>query len=129
MSEMTLDRLAEFGDAWRRHDVDALMSFMADDCEYRASVGPDPGTIYRGRAEVRRGFAEILAHDDADEGHNGITIISGRYGAGQWVLVQTDDEGRETRIEGCDFFEFDGDLITLKDAYRKTFSSGRVTDA
>ena len=116
---MTPERLAEFGVAWRRQDVDALMEFMTDDCEFRASVGPEPGTTYRGRAEVRRGFEALLAYDDAGEGHDGITLIDGRFGASQWVLVRTDGDGRETRVQGCDFFEFEGDRIKLKDAYRK----------
>ncbi len=127
---MTEARLAAFGDAWRRKDVDALMTFMADDCEFRASVGPEPGSTYRGRADVRRGFETILAYDDAGEGHAGITIIDGRYGASQWVLVRNGADGRETRVHGCDIFEFEGDRIRLKDAYRKVLAKletpGRV---
>ncbi len=119
---MTEERLAQFGDAWRRQDVDALMTFMTDDCEFRASVGPEPGSTYRGRAEVRRGFEAILAYDDAGEGHGGITIIDGRYGASQWVLLREDAAGHEVRVHGCDIFEFEGDLIKLKDAYRKVLA-------
>lgn len=118
---MTQERLAAFGDAWRRADVDALMDFMTDDCEYRASVGPEPGSTYRGREAVRRGFERILAHDDAGEGRSGITIIdaNGRSGASQWVLVREEPDGRRTEVHGCDIFAFDGDRIRLKDAYRK----------
>ena len=40
-STVTVATLAAFGDAWNRHDIDALMSFMADDCEFHAVAGPD----------------------------------------------------------------------------------------
>jgi ketosteroid isomerase-like protein len=29
-----------FADAWNRHDLDALMSMMTDDCVFEASAGP-----------------------------------------------------------------------------------------
>ena len=116
---MTADRLAAFGEAWRRGDVDALMEFMTEDCEFRASVGPEPGSTYRGHADVRRGFELILSHDAAGEGRSGITVIDGRHGASQWVLVREDGDGRRSEVHGCDIFEFDGDRIKLKDAYRK----------
>ena len=33
--------LARFAEAWNKHDIDALMSFMADDCVFQAaSVSP-----------------------------------------------------------------------------------------
>ena len=35
-------------DAWERADADAVMRLMADDCEHRASVGPQADTIRRG---------------------------------------------------------------------------------
>lgn len=121
-AQMTAGCLAEFGEVWRREDIDALLTFIADDCDVRASVGPDPGSTYRGRAEVRRGFEAVLAYDDAGEGRGGITVIDGRLGAAQWVLVRTADDDRQTEVRGCDVFEFDGDLIKLKDAYRKVLA-------
>ena len=50
IAEVTLEVLQAFADAWNRHDVDALMSFMADDCVFEASAGPAVcGTRYAGR--------------------------------------------------------------------------------
>ena len=56
--EMTIERLQAFDDAWRQKDLEALMKFMADDCEYHASVGPDPGESFIGKEAVRRGCQE-----------------------------------------------------------------------
>ena len=32
--------LAAFSDAWNRHDVDALMTFMHDDCVFETPPAP-----------------------------------------------------------------------------------------
>src|SRR5215211_2006861 len=58
--DVATDVLQAFADAWNRHDVDALMSFMTDDCVFESSAGPDAcGTRYVGRDAVRAGFAEV----------------------------------------------------------------------
>ena len=58
--EITSEVLQAFADAWNRHDVDALMGFMTEDCVFEASAGPDVcGTRYAGREAVRAGFAEV----------------------------------------------------------------------
>jgi ketosteroid isomerase-like protein len=38
-----IELLDRFADAWNRHDLDALMSMMSDDCVFEASAGPDVG--------------------------------------------------------------------------------------
>ena len=34
---VTVEVLQTFADAWNRHDVDVLMSFMADECVFESS--------------------------------------------------------------------------------------------
>lgn len=119
---MTVERLGEFSKAWTAGDLEALMSFMADDCTYYASVGPEPGTTYRGREEVRRGFAEILAYDRGRERHDGKALITGSTGIAEWSFTERDADGHEMVIRGCDIFEFAGDKIRTKDAFRKVLA-------
>jgi hypothetical protein len=40
-AEVTTEFLQRFADAWNRHDVDARMSFMTEDCVFEASAGLD----------------------------------------------------------------------------------------
>lgn len=55
---VTPEFLRAFADAWNRHDLDALMSAMADDCEFHGVAGPDLlGRSFVGRDAVRQGFA------------------------------------------------------------------------
>lgn len=116
---MTIDRLADFGAAWRAKDVDRLMSFMTDDCVFRASVGTEPGTVFHGRDEVRHGFELMLVYDAGAEAHGGLAFIAGDRGASQWSYSLTAADGTVTEVQGCDLYEFAGDRIRIKDAYRK----------
>ena len=119
MKDMTIERLRAFQDAWARGDVDELMGFMADDCEYHASVGPDPGTSYFGREAVRRGFEAMLAYDDADEAFDGELLVCGPRGVAEWGYRFIRDDGTVVEVRGCDLFHFTGDKIRRKDAFRK----------
>lgn len=38
---IAVELLEAFADAWNRHDVDDLMSFMTDDCVFESSGGDD----------------------------------------------------------------------------------------
>ena len=59
-NKVTVVFLQAFPDAWNRHDVNALMEFMTDDCVYETSSGPDVcGTRYEGQKAVREGFASV----------------------------------------------------------------------
>ena len=114
---MTLDRLAAFDRAWTERDLDALTDAFSDDGVYAASVGPEPGATYRGRAAIRDGTAAMLAHDGGACRHSGPAWTFGDRAAARWAF---EEQGR--RVEGIDLFEFDGDRIRLKDAYRKTIA-------
>jgi ketosteroid isomerase-like protein len=117
---MTRERLAAFNDAWARADVPALMEFMTEDCVYQASVGPEPGQTFAGKEAVRRGFEALLAHDSEAEGRGGRCFVAGNLGVAEWSYVYMRD-GRAIEVRGCDIFEFVGDKIRRKDAFRKTF--------
>lgn len=118
---MTIRGLVEaFGAAWARRDVDALMTFVTDDCVYGASVGPEPGATFVGTAEVRRGFEQMLRHDAGGTSREGRILVTGSVAVVEWAHVHVDASGVETSVRGCDIIEFRGDRIARKDAFRKT---------
>jgi ketosteroid isomerase-like protein len=56
------DLQAFFDKGWNAHDVDVLMTFMADDCVFETAGGPDAfGTRHTGRDRVRAGFQQVFA--------------------------------------------------------------------
>jgi taurine dehydrogenase small subunit len=120
IAEVATDLLQQFADAWNRHDVDALMSFMTDDCVFEASAGPDvSGTRYAGRDAVRSGFAEVWeTFPDAHWGSARHFVIGDR-GVSEWTFTGTRADGTRVEVHGCDLFTFRDGKIAVKDSYRK----------
>jgi steroid delta-isomerase-like uncharacterized protein len=119
--EVTTEGLQAFADAWNRHDADALMSFMTDDCVFEASAGPDAcGTRFEGQPAVRAAFAEVWAtFPDAHWG-GARHFVCGDRGVSEWVFTGTRGDGTRVEVQGCDLFRFRDGRIALKNSYRKT---------
>jgi steroid delta-isomerase-like uncharacterized protein len=119
-AQVTTADLQAFADAWNRHDVDALMTFMTDDCVFDASAGPDAcGTRYAGREAVRAGFAEVWAtFPDAHWG-GARHFVRGDRGVSEWTFTGTRKDGTRVEVSGCDLFWFREGKIAVKNSYRK----------
>jgi len=111
--------LKRFAQAWAAGDIDALMAFVTDDCIYDASVGPNPGQTYTGRLEVREGFLTMIQHDAGGTSHERWVMAEGDYALTEWWYEFQDPRDGGRRIRGCDIFQFRGDKICRKDAFRK----------
>ena len=118
--EVTSETLEAFADAWNRHDVDALMTFMTDDCAFESSAGPDVcGRRAQGRDAVRAAFAEVWAtYPDARWNHPR-HFVAGDRGVSQWTFTGTHRDGGRVEVHGCDVFTFRDGRIAVKDSYRK----------
>jgi ketosteroid isomerase-like protein len=114
--------LEAFSAAWSAKDLDALMDLMTDDCQFRASVGAEPGTTFTGRDEVRRGYGLFVgpeATGPAPESEETVALTNGDFAVTRWTLRFAQPDGGYHEVRGCDVFEFEGDRIKLKDTYRK----------
>ena len=120
IAEDTTEVLQAFANAWNRHDVDALMSFMTEDCVFEASAGSDVcGTRYAGRESVRAGFAEVWATFPDAQWGNTRHFVRGERGVSEWTFTGTRADGTRVEVEGCDLFTFRDGRISLKNSYRK----------
>ena len=120
IAEVTTEFLHAFAEAWNRHDIEALMSCMTDDCVFEASAGPDVcGTRYAGREAVRAGFVEVwTTFPDAQWG-NARHFVCGERGVSEWTFTGTRADGTRVEVHGCDLFTFRDGKIALKNSYRK----------
>ena len=120
IADVTVEELQAFAEAWNRHDVDALMTFMTQDCVFDSSAGPDVcGTRYVGRDAVRAGFAEVWkTFPDAHWG-NAKHFVHGDRGVSEWIFTGTRTDGSRVEVHGCDVFTFRDGKIALKNSYRK----------
>ena len=120
VSHRRADVLARFMAAWNARDLDALMGCMAAECAFHASSGPGAeGARHLGRDAVRAAYAAVFAAYPqaawtADRHH-----VAGDTGVSEWRFVGTTAAGNPVEVQGVDLFRFDGDLIALKDSYRK----------
>jgi ketosteroid isomerase-like protein len=93
---------------------------MIDDATYHASVGDEPlGRTYVGREQVREGFERFFSTYPDGVFTDTEVVVAGDQGSAEWTFVFSRD-GTQERIRGCDLFEFEGDLIKTKNAFRKT---------
>lgn len=117
---VTIEHLQGFADAWNRHDIDALMSYMTTDCVFESSAGPEiSGTRYVGAEAVRAGYAEVWkTFPDAHWG-NATHLVLGDRGVSEWTFTGTGADGSRVEVHGCDLFTFRDGKIALKNSYRK----------
>jgi len=118
---MTLERATEFGSAWNRRDPDLVASFFADDGVYHASVGPDHlGKSYVGKEEIRKGVKAFFERFPNGKFENLKVVVAGDVGSFEWDFVVTDAAGKSVTTAGCDLLAFRGDMVVLKNAFRKS---------
>lgn len=119
-TEVTPRDLQAFADAWNRHDVDALMSFMTEDCEFHASAGPDVrGESHVGQEAVRAAYTDVFStFPDAHWG-GARHFVHGDRGVSEWTFSGTAADGTRVEVRGCDLFTFRGGRIAIKDSFRK----------
>ena len=118
---MTSKDLERFFDGWNRHDVDALMTFMADDCVFETASGPERcGTRHAGRERVRAAFARVLASYPDAAFTATRHVVAGNRGLSEWLFTGTSADGTKVEVDGCDVFTFAGDKITVKSSFLKS---------
>ena len=112
---VSVDRLESFADAWSRHDIEALMACMSDDCVFHASAGPEAsGTRHVGRDAVRAGFIKAWADFPDAQWTRARHFVAGRRGVSEWTFVGTRaSDGQRVEVDGCDVFTFHGDKIRV----------------
>ena len=120
MGQVSIDLLKRFAEAWNRHDLDALMSMMTDDCVFEASAGSDVnGQRSEGHDAVRAAYAAVFAAFPDAQWRNPRHFITGNRGVSEWTFTGTGRDGRRVEVNGCDVFTFRDGKIAVKNSYRK----------
>ena len=115
---------AFFVEGWNKHDVDRLMTFMADDCVFESTAGSEAcGTRHAGRERVREAFARVFASFPDAAFRDARHFVAGDRGASEWLFTGTSRDGKTVEVNGCDLFVFRGEKIAVKSSFFKTRTS------
>ena len=115
-----LTLLDRFAAAWNRHDLDALMSMMTDDCVFQASAGPHvDGLRSEGKPAVRAAYAAVFEAFPDAQWANARHFVAGLRGVSEWTFTGTSKNGDAVEVTGCDLFTFRDSKIAIKNSYRK----------
>jgi ketosteroid isomerase-like protein len=95
--------LEKFNQAFNRHDVDAMMALMTEDCVFDNTYPPPDGRRFEGAAQVRKFWEEFFqaspqAHLEFEE-----LFVSGERGFQRWIYTWGGGH-----VRGVDIFRFEG---------------------
>jgi ketosteroid isomerase-like protein len=123
MSEqVTYELLKGFIEAFNRHDLDAIMSYFAEDCVFYMPRRSAPrGDLYVGKTEVRASLAKRFEGiPDVHYGEDRHWVCED-FGVSEWTLTGTSISGQKIEVRGVDLLEFAEGKIIRKDSFRKIF--------
>jgi ketosteroid isomerase-like protein len=121
MSSETLVEIIEaFGEAWNRHDIEALMAFMHPDCVFETVAGPDVyGARHEGTAAVRKAFEAAWQTIPDAQWLNASCWAYGDRGVMESTFTGTAADGSRIEANMVDLLVFKDGKIALKNAFRK----------
>lgn len=118
---MSLSLLQAFCDAYNRHDLEALLDMVSDDCIFEMSAGAEPwGARHVGKHALRQALPWAWKAWPDARWDDATHVVSGNRGFSEWTFRGTDERGQTTEVRGVDLFEIRGGLIVKKDTFRKT---------
>jgi ketosteroid isomerase-like protein len=118
-SEETRAVIDRFNEAFNRHDVDAIMSLMTDDCIFENTSPAPDGERFEGQEAVR-GFWERMfasaptAHFETEE-----LFPAGDRCVGRWRYSWADANGAPQHVRGVDLFRVRDGRVAEKLSYVK----------
>lgn len=125
MSAITIELLDSIQNAFNRRDVDLILSFFADDCEWLMARGPiaPVGRRCVGKSEIAEVLSARFAVIPDMRWEDMIHWIDGDRATSEWVVRGTLPDGAPLELLGCDLWTFKGDKVTKKDTYWKTIEA------
>jgi uncharacterized protein (TIGR03086 family) len=111
--------LTRFGKATARHDVDAMMAEMTDDCVFE-STGPAPdGVRHEGAEAVREQWTRLFTGSPDARFTEEDTFHCGDRATSRWRYDWIDEDGTEGHVRGVDVVRFRDGRICEKFSYVK----------
>jgi ketosteroid isomerase-like protein len=115
----TIATVERFNDALNRHDVDAVMALMTDDCIFENTYPAPDGERFTGQAAVR-GFWEGMLRDSPTAHFETEELFAhGDRCTVRWRYTYASADGGTGHIRGADIFRVRDGKVAEKFAYVK----------
>lgn len=118
--EVSIEFLQAFSQAWNNHDIDALMTFVTDDCTFHTAAGPElQGNTFTGREAVRESFQQVWKNFPDAAWLDGVHFVSGNRAVSESTFCATKPDGSRIEARMVDVFTLVDGKIKVKNAFRK----------
>ena len=120
LTTSTLEAVQRFNQAFNRHDIDAVMAAMTEDCIFENTFPPPDGERYEGQAAVRV-FWEAFFRSSP----NAVFEVEELFATGDRCVVRwlyrwaPDAEGTPGHVRGIDLFRVRDGKVAEKLSYVK----------
>ena len=121
-NSITIELLDSIQEAFNRQDVDAILRYFSEDCEWLMARGPNApeGRRCVGKREIgevlRARFQVVTDMRWEDMRH---WVVNDSKAISEWVVRGSVPDGTAINYFGCDLWEFENGMVTKKDTYWK----------
>ncbi|MGD0266530.1 MAG: nuclear transport factor 2 family protein [Candidatus Methylomirabilota bacterium] len=118
MTERTLATIHRFNEAFNRHDVDAVMGLMTEDCVFDNTRPPPDGKRIVGQAALRAFWVELFRRSPQARFETEEIFAAGDRCVVRWTYHWM-KEGKPGHVRGVDIFRVRDGKLAEKLSYVK----------
>jgi steroid delta-isomerase-like uncharacterized protein len=111
--------IQQFHDALNRHDIDAMMALMSEDCIFENTFPAPDGTRFVGQKAVRGFWHEFFTASPQAFIEIEEIFALGERGVIRWRYAWVDAQGKAGHVRGVDIFRVREGKISEKLSYVK----------
>lgn len=119
LTQSTLTTVEQFNAAFNRHDVDAIMALMTEDCRFENTFPAPDGTLYQGQAAVRAFWQEFFESSPAARFDFEEVFAAGERAAVIWTYHWVGADGQPGHVRGVDIMRVGEGKVAEKWSYVK----------
>lgn len=118
IASATIEAVNRFSEAFNRHDTDAVMAAMTDDCVFDSTRPPPDGERIEGQAAVRAFWEGFFRRSPQARFETEEIFAAGDRCVVRWVYYWVKD-GQEGHVRGVDIFKVRDGKVAEKLSYVK----------
>ena len=119
LTAATVAAVERFNEAFSRHDVDAVMAAMTEDCVFENTSRPPDGERFEGRSAVRAFWERFFRSSPSAVFETEDTFACRDRCVVRWVYRWVDGDGKPGHVRGVDVFRVRDGKVAEKLSYVK----------